>query len=159
MSDYGLTAQGFTPKSFEVITKELQEELISNLGPLNFDDNTVISNIVNIFAEREALIWQATSSLYDSMSPTAAEGVGLDNQCGLIGLKRLEASYSYVTAQITAENYTVIPQGSIAYIENKDNNFLLSNEVIVSNESCVGISLKLTDNTLANYSLTINGIL
>ena len=158
MSDYGLTAQGFAPKPFEAITKELQEELISNLGQLNFDDNTVISNIVNIFAEREALIWQAAASLYDSMSPTAAEGVSLDNQCGLIGLKRLEASYSYVTAQITAENYTVIPQGSIAYIENKDNNFLLSNEVIVSNESCVGISLKLTDNTLANYSLTINAV-
>jgi len=159
MSDYGLTAQGFTPKSFEVITKELQEELISNLGPLNFDDNTVISNIVNIFAEREALIWQVVTSLYDSMSPSAAEGISLDNQVGLIGLKRLEASYSYVTAQIMAENYTTIPQGSIAYIENKDNNFLLSNEVIVSNESCVGISLNITDNTLANYSLTINGIL
>lgn len=159
MSDYGLTPQGFAPKTFEVITKEIQGDLISNLGQLNFDDNTVISDIVNIFAEREALIWQAAASLYDSMSPSAAEGVSLDNQCGLIGLKRLEASYSYVIAQITAENYTVVPEGSIAYIENKDNNFLLSNEVIVSNESCVGISLNITDNTLADYSLTINGIL
>lgn len=157
MSDYGLTAQGFAPKPFEVITKELQEELISNLGPLNFDDNTVISNIVNIFAERETLIWQVVQSLYDSMSPSAATGESLDNQCGLIGLKRLEASYSYVTAQITAENYTQVPEGSIAYIENKDHNFLLSKEVVVSNESCVGISLNVTDTTNSSYSLTING--
>jgi uncharacterized phage protein gp47/JayE len=158
MSDYGLTAQGFAPKPFEVITKELQEELISNLGPLNFDDNTVISNIVNIFTEREALIWQAAQSLYDSMSPTAATGVSLDNQVGFIGLKRLVASFSYVTAQIIAENYTVVPEGSIAYIENKDNNFLLSSEIIVSNESCVGISLNVTDSTASEYSLTINAV-
>lgn len=159
MSDYGLTAQGFAPKPFEVITKELQEELISNLGSLNFDDNTVISNIVNIFAEREALIWQAVQSLYDSMSPSAATGVSLDNQVGFIGLKRLEGNYSYVTAQITAENYTTIPEGSIAYIENKDNNFLLSTEIVVSNESCVGIFLSVTDTTMSDYSLTINAII
>lgn len=159
MSDYGLTAQGFNPKPFEAITKELQEELISNLGPLNFDDNTVISNIVNIFAEREALIWQAVQSLYDSMSPSAATGVSLDNQVGFIGLKRLEGNYSYVTAQITAENYTTIPEGSIAYIENKDNNFLLSTEIVVSNESCVGIFLSVTDTTMSDYSLTINTII
>lgn len=158
MSDYGLTAQGFNPKPFEAITKELQEELISNLGPLNFDDNTVISNIVNIFAEREALIWQAVQSLYDSMSPSAATGVSLDNQAGLIGLKRLVASYSYVIAQIVAENYTTVPEGSIAYIENKDNNFLLSSEIVVSNELCVGISLNVTDTTNSSYSLTINAV-
>jgi uncharacterized phage protein gp47/JayE len=157
MSDYGLTTEGFLPKTFEVITKELQDELISNLGPLNFDDNSVIANIVNIFAEREALIWQATGFLYDSMSPSAATGVSLDNQVGLIGLKRLVASYSYVTAQITAENYTTIPEGSIAFIENKDVNFLLVSDVVVSNESCVGISVRITDNTATKYSLTING--
>lgn len=156
MSNYGLTAQGFNPKPFAVITKELQEELISNLGPLNFDDNSVISNIVNIFAEREALIWQATTALYDSMSPTAAEGMSLDNQCGFIGLKRLEASFSYVVAQVEAENFSVLPPLTAATIPNQNTVFLNKNEVIINNESCTGIKLYITTVQRDVYKITIN---
>jgi hypothetical protein len=153
---YGLTKDGLITKTFDVITAELQQELTANLGQLNFNDNTVIGNMVNIFAEREVFIWQLCQSLYDAFSPVYAEGISLDHNCALLGIKRLPATFSYVTAQVTAENFSTLPAFILAKIPNTS--IICSNpdRVDINNEACVGIELSVETAENNTYRLTLN---
>jgi uncharacterized phage protein gp47/JayE len=153
---YGLTKDGLITKTFDVVTAEIQQELTANLGQLNFDDNTVIGNMVNIFAEREVFIWQLCQSLYDSFSPTFAEGISLDYNCALLGIKRLPATYSYVTAQVTGENFSILPSFTLATIPNTSTSFSNIEEISINNESCIGIKLQITTDEKSIYKITIN---
>lgn len=155
---YGLTKDGLITKTFDVVTAELQQELTANLGQLNFNDNTVIGNMVNIFAEREVFIWQLCQSLYDSLSPVYAEGISLDHNCALLGIKRLPATFSYVTAQVTAENYSTLPTLTLATIEGQSVAFTNKESLDINNESCTAINLAVTGDTYDTYIIKINGI-
>ncbi len=153
---YGLTKDGLITKTFDVITAELQQELTANLGQLNFNDNTVIGNMVNIFAEREVFIWQLCQALYDALSPVYAEGISLDHNCALLGIKRLPATTSYVTAQVTAENFSVLPALTLTKMPNASTIFSNPEEVNINNESCTGIELYITTANRTVYTITIN---
>lgn len=153
---YGLTKDGLITKTFDVVTAELQQELTANLGQLNFNDNTVIGNMVNIFAEREVFIWQLCQSLYDSLSPVYAEGISLDHNCALLGIKRLPATFSYVTAQVTAENFSVLPALTLAKMPTASTIFSNPDEININNESCTGIEVYVTTENKSVYKVTIN---
>lgn len=156
---YGLTELGLVTKDFPTITKEIKAELTKNLGQLNFENNSVIGNLVNILSEREVYIWQLCQALYSSMSPDYAEGISLDYNCALLGIKRLPATYSYVTAQITAENYSIIPVQTAVKLSDTLNIVLYNRvEIPVNTESCVGVDLEVITNELESYTLSINNI-
>lgn len=153
---YGLTKDGLITKTFDVVTAELRQELTANLGQLNFNDNTVIGNMVNIFAEREVFIWQLCQSLYDSLSPVYAEGISLDHNCALLGIKRLPATFSYVTAQVTAENFSVLPALTLAKMPTASTIFSNPDEININNESCTGIEVYVITAGRSIYRITIN---
>jgi len=155
---YGLTKDGLITKTFDVITAELQQELTANLGQLNFNDNTVIGNMVNIFAEREVFIWQLCQALYDALSPVYAEGISLDHNCALLGIKRLPATFSYVTAQVTAENYSTLPTLTLANITGQSVSFINRESLDINNESCTAINLSVNSDAYDTYILKVNDI-
>lgn len=156
---YGLTDQGISIKDFSTITQEIKAELTQNLGQLNFENNSVIGNIVNILAEREVQIWQLAQGLYNSMSPDLAEGTSLDYNCALLGIKRLSANYSYVTAQVTGENYSTFPVNTAAKLINSPVSTLYNKvAVAIDNRSCTGIDLEVTTAERSSYEIKINDI-
>ncbi len=155
---YGLTLAGLKIKPFEVITSEIESELVSKFGQIDLNPRSVFSMIINIFAEREALIWQLLEQTYSAMYPSTAEGVSLDNVCAINGLSRLRATRSYVLGQITATNYTTIPEGSEVMIENTGATLVLTQEITVNNEACNYIVIEITDVNEPVYRVTINNI-
>lgn len=157
---YGLTNEGLVIKDFSTITKEIQAELTQNLGQINFQNNSVAGNIVNILAEREIYIWQLCQALYSSMSPEYAEGISLDYNCALLGIKRLPATYSYVTVQVTGENYSTLPIQTAAKLINAPVDTLYNRvELEINNESCTGIDLEVTTADNPIYKIVINNVL
>lgn len=108
---------GLTDAGFERLTlAEIEEATITSLeaayGPINQTDKGVIRQLVGIYSERLANLWELAEAIYLSYYPASAEGASLDDVAELTGLERTAAAKS--TAVIGAEGTatTVIPLGT-----------------------------------------------
>lgn len=119
---FGLSAQGFKSKQQQDIIPEIQASLQAAFGQsINLLPESVFGQIVGIFSEREALVWQLAEAVYNSQYPEGAEGTSVDNILALNGLRRLPATASKTSS--TIDNVpglvfygtpgTLIPAGSL----------------------------------------------
>jgi len=90
---FGLTSQGFVIKPQQQIVTELQTDLQGVFGQnINLNPESNFGQIVGIWSEREALIWQLALAVYSSQYPAGAEGTSVDNILALNNLRRALAS-------------------------------------------------------------------
>jgi uncharacterized phage protein gp47/JayE len=150
--------KGFIAKSFTQIKSEIEDSLIDGLGEVNLVAPSVFANIVSVFAEREANLWELLEAVYSAGVPNTAEGYSLDAVCALNGVKRLEATYSIATAQITATNYTKIPKSTKVAVKTSGKILAFDSDLLVTNEKCYEVKCELTTNIANIYSITINGV-
>ncbi len=124
MTTYGLTADGFVIKTFEIIRAEIEEELRGTFGAsLPLGDGTDLGKAVAIFAEREASVWELMEAVHNSQSPGAATGSRLEDLSALTGTLREKASSSLVTLALTGTAATVVPADSQASVTGSDERF------------------------------------
>lgn len=101
MVDYGITNEGFSPKTFEILLSELETEEKATMDPeLDVSPETILGNINAIYSRSLALLWDALRTTYSQLDPDNAEGVLLDNICKLSGLARRPAQYSFTTVDM-----------------------------------------------------------
>jgi uncharacterized phage protein gp47/JayE len=155
---YGLTLEGYKTKPFDIMVAEVEEALTSSLGSINLTPPSVFSVLINTFLIEVAKIDLKGAEIYSAGYPNTATGYSLDGIADYNGIKRLSATNSTVTVQVTAINYTTIPEGSEVLIENTDNILLFPQTITVNNERCNSIVLEVIDNTLAEYKVIINNI-
>lgn len=87
---YGLTSIGFVPKTQQVIISELNASHQAVFGAnINLGPEAIFGQQIQIYSEREALIWELGLALYASQYPGGAEGTSVDNILALNNLKRL----------------------------------------------------------------------
>jgi uncharacterized phage protein gp47/JayE len=156
--EYGLTEYGFYKKNFPAIKLEIESSLQDAFGAVNLDDQSNFGQIVGIFTEREALLWEALESVYNSMYPDTASGFSLDSVCALTGLTRLQATSTKLVCQLTGTNNTLIVADSQVGAENISTSFLLESDVALSNTRFIEISLGIDDTELDSYTLNLNNI-
>lgn len=149
--------KGFVKKNFNQVKAEIEDSLTDSLGDINLVAPSVFSNVVAVFAERESQLWDMLESVYNAGVPSIAEGYSLDAVCALNGIKRLDATYSTVTGQITAINYTKIPKNTKVAVKTSGKVFLLENDITVSNDKCYKAKLEISSNVETTYVVTING--
>lgn len=114
-TQYGLTPQGFVAKPQSQIIAEIQASLQSNFGDnINLAPESVFGQIVGVFSEREALLWNLLEAIYASQYPNGAEGNSVDNILALNNLRRLPATSSTANLVLSGTPGTIIPAGSIA---------------------------------------------
>lgn len=152
----GLTDTGFEPKTLEEIRSEIEASLISYFGAVNLNEESIFGQLVGIFSEREALLWELLQGVYNSMYPDSASGFSLDGVVEFVGIKRLGATATRVTATITAVNQTVIPINSQIGGRGIETDFRLINQVVVSNENCKSITIDVINVDANEYKITIN---
>jgi len=142
MTTFGLTANGFVVKQQQDIISEIQQALQSAFGSnINTLDESVFGQLMNIFSEREALIWQLIEAVYNSQYPTGAEGTSVDNILALNNLTRLAATATKTAPTSTAGKPglillgtpgTLIPAGSIISVQgNPSLQFTLDADVTI----------------------------
>jgi uncharacterized phage protein gp47/JayE len=112
MPTYGLTAEGFFPKTFDVIQAEIDADLRNALG-LSVVTG-VLAKLRDIFAERETKLWELAEAVYHAWDPSAATGDMLDALCELTRTLREEATRSLVELHLTGTPATVVTAGSRA---------------------------------------------
>lgn len=128
MPTFGLTPQGFRRPRQSEILEALETAFRDQFGAtVNVSPQTVFGQLIGIYSEREALIWEALEDDVLSGTPAGAEGVYVDNMLSLTGLSRLPAQATVtnptpatqadgVTAYglcLFGEPGTVIPAGSL----------------------------------------------
>ena len=98
---FGLSATGLEIKRLADIKPEIEDVLRQRLGnSINLLPETVFGQIVGIFSDREAEIWELIEDVYHSQYPDDAEGVSLYNAAALNGIEIIDAAKSVQKNQL-----------------------------------------------------------
>jgi hypothetical protein len=112
-----LPLTGYVAPRLDALRAALRTDVWAQLGAsINLDEGSVLGNLIDLFAARLDELAEATQGVYDSFDERAATGTYLDNIADLVGVYRLEASYSTVTLRLTAAAgpAVTVPAGTVA---------------------------------------------
>lgn len=111
---FGLTPEGFSRKRLDDIKTEIENDLKNRFGNyINLLPQSVFGQIVGLFSDREAELWEMAEDVYNSQYPDTAEGVSLDNVVALTGITRLGATKSRIMdVALFGDAGTVVPAGT-----------------------------------------------
>lgn len=127
----GLSATGFTLKRQEEFITELQAAFRASFGvDLSVDTanpDSVPGQLIGIFSERFALLYEMAQELYDSHTLTGASGIMLDNLAQLVGLIRKPATATTALVTLSGDPGLVVPAGQqyntpsgIIFVQNEE---------------------------------------
>jgi len=134
----GLTSTGFTTQSLTEIRDEINTILLSLFPTLNTTELAEIEQqFVGVFAERIALVNELNQSVYSNSDINQATGDSLNLKGNLLGVSRLQATPSTVTARVTGTSATVVPAGTLFSVEDEPS-------IIVATDSDVTIPVGLS---------------
>lgn len=163
MATYGLTADGFVPKTLEIIVAELEASLRDEFGAsLPLGDGTLMGRTIKIFAEREANVWELADTVHASQSPDNATGARLDDICALTGTIRKAALESLVALTLTGTPTTVVTSGNQASVTGTGERFnTLADATIIATTAWIAstpydIGDRVTNNSNV-YLCTVDG--
>jgi uncharacterized phage protein gp47/JayE len=137
---FGVTDSGFVIKRLVDILPEIKAAIWAATewgSGANLEPDSPIGQLVGIFAEREALIWELAEAIYNAAYPQNAEGTALDNVCDIIGITRTPATYSTVELTLGGTPGTVITAGAVVSVEGSGERFLLDAPVTISGSGTV----------------------
>lgn len=139
---FGVTPNGFVAKQQQQIISEMESSVKQAFGNnLNLAGTSVFGQLIGIFSEREALVWQLNEAVYDSEYPSGAEGTSVDNILSYNNLRRLGAIATKTAPTDTSGNPglvllgtpgTLIPAGSIIGIPNSTLQFTLDQNLTIA---------------------------
>jgi uncharacterized phage protein gp47/JayE len=118
---FGLTDDGFIPKTLLDIRKEIESELISLNDAnstvkeeINFAPETLLGQLISTFAASHANVWEALEAVYQSAFRDTATGNSLDLVQQLNAVRRLADSFSRITGQaFFGSTGTLVPTGTL----------------------------------------------
>lgn len=140
-----LTAEGFERPRLADIKIQYDGLVTDALGPVNTNADSVIGQLEGIWAEGIDNSYEALQDTYDSMYPFSAEGTSLDGAVSFVGLSRIPASTTVVTAALYGTEGTVVPIGSIAHA---DITYTLTSDVVISRANALDVTISV--NTVSN---------
>lgn len=115
----GLTSAGYSPLRAADYLTIIQSAAAAELTAagittgIDYLADTVIGTLVAATCSELDALGQVTQAIYDSRSPNGATGAQLDDLCTVVGVSRLDATYSTATVTLTGTSGTVIPAGAI----------------------------------------------
>lgn len=115
----GLTSAGYTPiRSAEYLTllrAAIATELVAAgiTAEIDWAADTILGTITSVTAACLGRLGEAAQAVYDARSPNNATGAQLDDLCTVVGVSRLDATYSTAVVTLTGTSGTIIPAGSV----------------------------------------------
>ncbi len=109
----GVTDEGFEAETVDTLKTAIEEELKTSFGEsFNVRPTSVAGQLIGVFAQKLADLWDAAEAIYGSQYPESAFGQSLDQLATLTGVQRLPATRSTAVVGVTGTPATVIPTGS-----------------------------------------------
>jgi len=155
---YGLTPEGFIPKTLPIIKEELENELRSSFGEdIDLSPQTVFGQTVGIFSQKHADIWALAFDIYTNAYPDSASGIHLDRVCSLTGIIRNPATLSSATAIAYGIAGTNIPAGQEVRDSKTNNTYTSLEAVTINTTTARDVSIVVLAPVVGTYTVTING--
>lgn len=109
-----LSSTGYTRPRLADIKADLDTKFTDALGPVNTAPDSVVGQIIGIVSGALDDVYEDLQDTYDSMYPASAEDTSLDGAVSFIGLERIAASSTVVTACAYGTESTLVVSGSLA---------------------------------------------
>lgn len=116
MSEWGVTKYGFKPKDFELIERELQDEMRAKISASLQFNGTIAGQLTGIFSHKLRDVWELAASVYTGLDPDVASGSALTSLASLTGTVRKKPAKSSVLATVKLAGRTTLPKNSIASV-------------------------------------------
>lgn len=137
---YGVTPQGFVPKTLQVIRSELEADFRSRFGAgINLEPESVFGQIVGVFSERETVLWEAAEGVYAADRPDSSADASLDGLAALTGAARLPATKTRVAVTVSGTVGTVLPAGRVISVNGSGARFLTTVEATIGAGATVDV--------------------
>jgi len=139
---YGVLPTGFSRMRLPEIRQAIINTLQETTG-LTFETrpDSITGQFINVFAEREATLWELAESVYHAMYPISATGVNLDHAVSFAGVRRLFAQRSTAWCACYGVEGTVIPAGAIIRSSFTQDNFLLNEETTITRQRAIDVTV------------------
>lgn len=156
--DYGVLPSGFSRMRMPEIRQSIIDALTQSLGiTLETRPDSITGQFIDVFAEREATLWELAEAVYFAMYPISATGINLDHSVSFAGVTRLFAERSTVWCACYGVETTIIPAGSIVRSSNSQDNFLLSAPITISRQTAIDTTLQILNAVVGQeYWIQIN---
>lgn len=164
---YGLNSGGFVRMRLPEIRQLILAELKTRTG-YDFDDSpdSFTGQLIAIFAERLAALWELAELAYLSPYPVTAQGISLDLAVSYAGVRRLEPARSRADVYVLGAPGTVVPAGTVIQAlvasDNADTppRFFLQYDVTCTKSKSVGAQLTVIPPVVAGtqYWVEIAGV-
>lgn len=140
---FGVTSTGFNPKSLQDIQREIQDDMLSEIGEdLDFSPSGPIGQQNGIYADQLREAWEVLLAVYRSHYPDSAENEALEQVSSYTGVQRLEATPSTVTLdQLYLDGGVTIPAGSIVSVGPTGARFVTLEDVTNSGTDAATVSV------------------
>lgn len=153
-----LSAQGFVRARLSEIKADYDQRFKDALGAVNTNADSVTGQIIGIFSAALDDVNETLQNVYDSMYPNTAEGAALDGAVSFVGLERIGAAPTVVTAMAYGTESTLIPTGSLARtLANAQ--FITTADTLISRANAGDVDIIV--NTVANstvYQIIAGGV-
>lgn len=162
MPEYGITERGVNIKRLDTIMDEIHTGLSDGWGVnTRLNPKSKLNVLVTNFSDKVAELWELGKGIYDSMYPSSAEGISLDNACQFGGTVRETAARSYYPIHCTGVDGTPLDTSTIiASATNPQTNFVLLNPATITRSSFNRAAVKVVSMaSTAAYTVSIDGTL
>jgi len=139
---------------------EIRQAIIDSLQSktqLTFETrpDSITGQFIDVFAEREAAVWELAQFVYHAMYPISAFGVNLDHSVSFAGVTRLFAQPSYAWVNLYGVQDTLIETGAtVRDTTNRD--YILQSNVTIDANDCGDIQFAVDNATLGQtYTITL----
>lgn len=141
-NDYGVLPTGFSRMRLPEIRQAIITSLQTTTG-LTFETRTdsITGQFIDVFAEREATLWELAEAVYHAMYPISAYGVNLDHAVSFAGVKRLFPEASYVWAILYGVEGTLVDSGAIVRNSENQEPFILQNDVTIGRSHAIDFTI------------------
>jgi len=107
---YGVTANGFVAKTFDIIVAEKEAEAIVLFGAdIDLTETSPLKMFIQVQALEEAKLWDMAESFYYTAFVDFATGASLDRVGALLGVSRNSAAKATGQVTFNGVNGTIIP--------------------------------------------------
>jgi len=156
---YGVTNEGFVLKRLADIKAEIEAEIRDTFGEVNLRPDSVFGQLVGVFSKPAADVWEVIEDEYNSLWPSTAEGVSLDNVMDLSnGLFRLPATKTQVDGVVNGTEGVTVPEGSQAQTT-ASVLFETTADVEITKDNVVQVLVSIDEAVNAHdYTVTIGGV-
>ena len=162
-SEYGIGDGGFNRMRQPEILADIAGDFKVRTGfDMDLTPDSVIGQLANICAEREAFLWELAEKAYMSTFPVTATGASLDLAVSYAGVQRIQATPTDARAIFVGNQGTVVPAGSVVestqLVEGAPTppRFMTNTDIVITREAAAQVQLRLPTPVVDNVEYWID---